>query len=206
MPIPDHSSREVAGFIAQLDDLCERLLRDLEGITAAELEWQPQHGANTIGMLLASGRRRAASSRWRAIEHRSRLLAGRRLQLEHRDSFVREHSTKALCELRVGRWLMDRVVGQHEYVGVPGAELRTEAGAVSHGLPEIAVSHGTEPVPKPGAAGVVGHHLETRGVGSVARSSGGVEPSERRVGWEARREVRVALRFGGGWRTAGPEA
>lgn len=44
---------EAASFMAQLDDQSDRLLKDLEGITPAELEWQPRPGMNTIGMLLA---------------------------------------------------------------------------------------------------------------------------------------------------------
>jgi uncharacterized damage-inducible protein DinB len=48
-----YRSQEVASFIAQLNDQSARLLTDLEGITTAELEWQPARGMNTIGMLLA---------------------------------------------------------------------------------------------------------------------------------------------------------
>jgi len=43
---------EVASFVAQLDTLSGYLLRDLRGITPAELAWQPKRGQNTIGMLL----------------------------------------------------------------------------------------------------------------------------------------------------------
>ncbi len=46
-------SRAAMSFLAQLDDQSRRLLTDLRGIPAAELEWQPKRGANTIGMLLA---------------------------------------------------------------------------------------------------------------------------------------------------------
>lgn len=46
-------SAEAALFMASLDDQHALLVRDLEGITPAELEWQPQPGMNTIGMLLA---------------------------------------------------------------------------------------------------------------------------------------------------------
>jgi len=44
---------EVASFLAQLDDLTRMMLRDLRGITPAELAWQAQPGQNTIGMLLS---------------------------------------------------------------------------------------------------------------------------------------------------------
>ena len=44
---------EVASFLAQLDDLSRLLLRDLRGVTPAELAWQPKRGQNSIGMLLA---------------------------------------------------------------------------------------------------------------------------------------------------------
>ena len=47
-----YKSREAGSFLAQLDDQSERLFRDLEGITPAELQWQPTPGMNTIGMLL----------------------------------------------------------------------------------------------------------------------------------------------------------
>jgi uncharacterized damage-inducible protein DinB len=47
------ASREAALFVAQLDDQNRRLLEDLRGATAPELEWQPAPGMNTIGMLLA---------------------------------------------------------------------------------------------------------------------------------------------------------
>jgi len=48
-----YRNREAASFMAQMDDQSQRLLRNLEGIGAAELEWQPSPGMNTIGMLLA---------------------------------------------------------------------------------------------------------------------------------------------------------
>jgi uncharacterized damage-inducible protein DinB len=51
--VPRGRSREAASFYAQLDDQSRLMLRDLRGITAAELQWQPQRGMNTIGMLLA---------------------------------------------------------------------------------------------------------------------------------------------------------
>jgi uncharacterized damage-inducible protein DinB len=44
---------EVASFLAQLDDLSRMMLRDVRGITPAELAWQSQPGHNTIGMLLS---------------------------------------------------------------------------------------------------------------------------------------------------------
>mgnify|MGYP003349828507 FL=1 len=43
----------VASFAAQLDDQLIRLLKSLEHVTVAQLEWQPKVGCNTIGMLLA---------------------------------------------------------------------------------------------------------------------------------------------------------
>lgn len=46
-------SREAGVLMASLDDQHALLVRDLEGITPAELEWQPHPGMNTIGMLLA---------------------------------------------------------------------------------------------------------------------------------------------------------
>jgi uncharacterized damage-inducible protein DinB len=46
-------SKEAALLMACLDDQHALLVRDLEGITTAELEWQPRPGMNTIGMLLA---------------------------------------------------------------------------------------------------------------------------------------------------------
>jgi hypothetical protein len=48
-----YATEEAASTMAQLDDQSERLFKDLAGITAAELEWQPGRGQNTIGMLLA---------------------------------------------------------------------------------------------------------------------------------------------------------
>jgi len=46
-------SSEAALFLASLDDQSRLLWDHLEGITPAELEWQPHPGMNTIGMLLA---------------------------------------------------------------------------------------------------------------------------------------------------------
>jgi uncharacterized damage-inducible protein DinB len=44
---------EAALTMTELDDQTALLMRDLEGITPAELEWQMRPGMNTIGMLLA---------------------------------------------------------------------------------------------------------------------------------------------------------
>jgi len=52
-PLRGYRSPEVASFLAQYDDLSGNLWKDLEGITPAELAWQPKRGMNTIGMLLA---------------------------------------------------------------------------------------------------------------------------------------------------------
>lgn len=46
-------SREAALFFAQLEDQTRILLETVKGITPQELEWQPERGTNTIGMLLA---------------------------------------------------------------------------------------------------------------------------------------------------------
>src|SRR6266851_7046620 len=51
--VPPGRAREAASFLAQMDDQSRRLFEDLRGITAAELQWQPRAGSNTIGMLLA---------------------------------------------------------------------------------------------------------------------------------------------------------
>lgn len=48
-----YASAEAASFLAQLDDQSARLRLDAEGLTPAELAWQPAPGMNTIGMLLA---------------------------------------------------------------------------------------------------------------------------------------------------------
>jgi uncharacterized damage-inducible protein DinB len=47
-----HTS-DAAFVVASLDDQSRLLFRDLEGVTPGELQWQPQPGMNTIGMLLA---------------------------------------------------------------------------------------------------------------------------------------------------------
>src|SRR5436190_19619365 len=46
-------SRQVALFVAQLDDVSRNLTDHTRGLTPDELEWQPAPGMNTIGMLLA---------------------------------------------------------------------------------------------------------------------------------------------------------
>ncbi|MBI5868837.1 MAG: DinB family protein [candidate division Zixibacteria bacterium] len=52
-PAPGFKS-EVAGlYFTQLEDQTRRLLKAIADITPAELEWQPQGGMNSIGMLLA---------------------------------------------------------------------------------------------------------------------------------------------------------
>src|SRR5204863_2288458 len=50
---PGFRSSEAGLLMASLGDQHALLAKDLEGITAAELEWQPKLGMNTIGMLLA---------------------------------------------------------------------------------------------------------------------------------------------------------
>ena len=52
-PPPGYASREVALFIAQLDDLTRRLTEATRDLKPEELDWQPRPGMNTIGMLLA---------------------------------------------------------------------------------------------------------------------------------------------------------
>jgi len=71
---------EVASFLAQLDDLSRMMLRDVRGITPAELAWQSQPGHNTIGMLLAHIA--VVEVHWTlvAIEAWSREEVGRRLK------------------------------------------------------------------------------------------------------------------------------
>lgn len=46
-------TREVALFMAQLDDQSRNLRADTRAMTRPELAWQPAPGMNTIGMLLA---------------------------------------------------------------------------------------------------------------------------------------------------------
>ncbi len=43
----------IALFVAQLDDQTRRLLATVDGLSVADLEWQPHPGRNTVGMLLA---------------------------------------------------------------------------------------------------------------------------------------------------------
>jgi uncharacterized damage-inducible protein DinB len=52
-PPPGFRSREVALFVAQLDDLSRNLAADTSGLTPEALAWQSTPGMNTIGMLLA---------------------------------------------------------------------------------------------------------------------------------------------------------
>ena len=52
-PLPGFRSREVALFIAQLDDQSRRLTADTRGLEVEALTWQAAPGMNTIGMLLA---------------------------------------------------------------------------------------------------------------------------------------------------------
>ena len=52
-PAEGFRSREAASFYAQLEDQNRILLETLRDITPRELEWQPERGTNTIGMLLA---------------------------------------------------------------------------------------------------------------------------------------------------------
>jgi uncharacterized damage-inducible protein DinB len=48
-----YRSREIALFVAQMDDQSRRRSETLADILPAELEWQLRPGVNTIGMLLA---------------------------------------------------------------------------------------------------------------------------------------------------------
>jgi len=52
-PAEGFRSREAASFYNQLEDQTRILLETVKGITPQELEWQPERGTNTIGMLLA---------------------------------------------------------------------------------------------------------------------------------------------------------
>ena len=52
-PAEGFRSREAASFYAQLEDQARILRESVQGITAQELEWQPERGMNTVGMLLA---------------------------------------------------------------------------------------------------------------------------------------------------------
>ncbi len=52
-PAEGFRSREAGTFFSQLEDQTRILLETVKGITPRELEWQPERGMNTIGMLLA---------------------------------------------------------------------------------------------------------------------------------------------------------
>ena len=52
-PAEGFRSREAASFYAQLEDQARILHESIQGMTPQELEWQPERGMNTIGMLLA---------------------------------------------------------------------------------------------------------------------------------------------------------
>jgi uncharacterized damage-inducible protein DinB len=52
-PLPGYRSATVARFVWQLDEQRRMLLANVEGLGAADLEWQFRPGMNTIGMLLA---------------------------------------------------------------------------------------------------------------------------------------------------------
>lgn len=50
----NQSTQKLVGiFAAQLDDLSRRLKESVNELTVSQLEWQPNQGMNTIGMLLA---------------------------------------------------------------------------------------------------------------------------------------------------------
>ena len=54
IPIPPgYLSREVALFVAQMNDQSRRLRTSTRGLSPEELAWQSEPGMNTIGMLLA---------------------------------------------------------------------------------------------------------------------------------------------------------
>ena len=52
-PAEGFRSREAASFYTQLEDQARILRESIQGMTPQELEWQPERGMNTIGMLLA---------------------------------------------------------------------------------------------------------------------------------------------------------
>jgi uncharacterized damage-inducible protein DinB len=52
-PAEGFRSREAASFYAQLEDQARILRESVQGMTPEELEWQPERGMNTVGMLLA---------------------------------------------------------------------------------------------------------------------------------------------------------
>jgi uncharacterized damage-inducible protein DinB len=49
----DFRSNDAALIMASMDDQSRLLFEDIAGITPEELQWQPEPGMNTIGMLLA---------------------------------------------------------------------------------------------------------------------------------------------------------
>jgi uncharacterized damage-inducible protein DinB len=77
-PAAGFRSREVALFLAQLDDQSRRLAEDTRALTPAALEWQPAAGQNTMGMLLAH------VAFWEVFWTRM-VLEGRPLPFEVRD-------------------------------------------------------------------------------------------------------------------------
>jgi len=52
-PAEGFRSREAASFYTQLEDQARILHESIQGMAPQELEWQPERGMNTIGMLLA---------------------------------------------------------------------------------------------------------------------------------------------------------
>ena len=52
-PAEGFRSREAASFFAQVEDQARILRESIQGTSPQELEWQPERGMNTIGMLLA---------------------------------------------------------------------------------------------------------------------------------------------------------
>ena len=57
LTIPDGydavANPRMASFAAQLEDQMARLKKDVEGLDVRQLQWQPQPGINTVGMMLA---------------------------------------------------------------------------------------------------------------------------------------------------------
>ena len=57
LTIPDGydavANPRMASFAAELEDQMARLKKDVEGLDVRQLQWQPQLGVNTVGMLLA---------------------------------------------------------------------------------------------------------------------------------------------------------
>jgi uncharacterized damage-inducible protein DinB len=49
---PGYNSKEAGLFVAQLDNLSERMGRDIVGLSPDDFVWQPSLGVNSIGMLL----------------------------------------------------------------------------------------------------------------------------------------------------------